>query len=184
MSRASAGTRSDSFNSSGFPDSSALPALNSTPATFTFSSFTLAGLRRSAVTVTGKLAPGVVLGFSATASAYSPTLATIASSSSASFWAFHGFSGSRRSSRRAASRPGRAASGDAARKASRARRSSATSCAVPGTRDQSRTRPSNGEPFIGSPPRGRKNSFEGPRRRAAPKPWLLWLLRLSAASSP
>ena len=40
-----------------------------------------------------------------------------------------------------------------------------------------------GSAFIGSPASSWKASGVGPRRRAAPKPWLLWLLRLSAASS-
>ena len=89
----------------------------------------------------------------------------------------------RRTSARAASSAGIEASGVAVRKACLAFFSSLTSLVLPGTRDQSVVTPSSGLSFIGSPASGWNASGVGPRRRAAPKPWLLWLLRLSAASS-
>ena len=123
-------------------------------------------------------------GSAALISANKPAHAITAASISARLGCFHGLSGKRSSSSRASSNAAMARSGYAERKLLRARASAASSLAEPGTRDQSVTTPSSGECSIGSPASTLKYSSAGPRWLAAPKPWLLCMLRLSAASSP
>ncbi len=146
----------------------------------------MAGVGARKLATTSSSSPGVAAGRAARADAYSPAHAAITPSSSAVLYARQPASGTVFIKRWASARRGSTAWGARGSNPAAARFSTAASFSVPGKRAQVVSSPSKTPSSSASarPFRGEKYSICWPIWGAEPKPWLLCIERLAAASSP